>query len=216
MQTPTDPRDDRGTRRRSAQRRAGLLLLAGSLSPVVLPVLAAGPAAAHDRLESTNPGDGATLDTAPDAVVLTMSSPPLALGTQVQVTGPDGVVSSGAPSVVDDTVTQPVPGERPAGDYEVRWRVTSSDGHPVSGSFTFTTTSAAGTPTAAPTTPAHSGPAPTGPSPAPSAGASTPATLDPSDPVPGGSRGGLLGVAAVVVVVLGGVGGVIGYRRRQR
>ena len=199
--------------RPAARRRAAALLLGGLLAPAVLPVVGAGPAAAHDRLESTDPADGAGVAVAPDAVVLTMSSPPLALGTRVQVTGPAGVVSTGEARVVDDTVTQAVTGERPAGTYEVQWRVTSSDGHPVSGSFTITATSAAaGSPTATAGEPA--------PSPSPSTAATatasaTAATLDPSNPASTGGRGALIAVAAAVVVVVGGAGGIIGYRRRR-
>lgn len=194
--------------RPAARRRAAALLLGGLLAPAVLPVVGAGPAAAHDRLESTDPADGAGVAVAPDAVVLTMSSPPLALGTRVQVTGPAGVVSTGEARVVDDTVTQAVTGERPAGTYEVQWRVTSSDGHPVSGSFTFTAASAAAEgPTASPTTTAGG--------PAPSASTSTAPAADPVDPASSGGGGALVAVAAAVVVVVGGAGGIIGYRRRR-
>jgi methionine-rich copper-binding protein CopC len=160
---------------------------------------------AHDRLESTNPADGSTVEVAPGSVVLTMSSAPLALGTQVQVSGPDGIVSGGDPQIVDDTVTQALTGDRPAGTYEVQWRVTSSDGHPISGSFAFTATASTGTRTG-------------DPSPAPSTepASSTPSGVDPSNPASDDGNGALLTVAAAVVVVGAGAGGVIGYRRRQR
>ncbi|WP_432524091.1 copper resistance CopC family protein, partial [Kineococcus sp. SYSU DK006] len=126
--------------------RAAGALLGALLLGAGLPLALAAPAAAHDRLVSTDPADGAPVEVAPDAVALTMSSTPLALGTQVQVSGPAGVVSTGEPRIVDEVVTQALTGERPAGTYEVQWRVTSSDGHPISGSFTFTTARAAGAP----------------------------------------------------------------------
>ncbi|WP_328295282.1 copper resistance protein CopC [Kineococcus sp. NBC_00420] len=218
MQTFSDRRTTRTTTghatQRPGRRRAGVLLLAGLLTPV-LPVLTAGPAAAHDRLESTDPADGSTLDVAPDAVVLTMSSAPLALGTQVQVTGPAGVVSSGEPRIVDETITEPLTGDLPAGSYEVQWRVTSSDGHPISGSFTFTATGAA-TPTGTTTL----DPVPTAAPSSSSPGTSTAGTVDPSRPDSGSGdgagNGALIAIAAAIVVVGAGTGGIIGYRRRQR
>lgn len=170
----------------------------------------AAPAAAHDRLESTNPGDGAVVDVAPAAVVLTMSSTPIALGTQVQVKGPDGeVVSSGDPQIVDATVTEPLTGTLPAGTYEVQWRITSSDGHPVSGTFSFTASAAASgaSPSTATGSPSSS---------STSSAATSPATVDPSNPVAGQGDSTLIGVGIAVVVVVGGIGGVIGYLRRRR
>ncbi|GAB3464251.1 copper resistance CopC family protein [Kineococcus endophyticus] len=199
---PTRP----GPRRALLATAAGVLALTGGL-------VTAGPAAAHDRLESTNPADGATVATAPDAVVLTMSSTPLALGTLVRVTGPDGaVVSSGDPQIVDADVTEPLTGARPAGTYTVDWRITSSDGHPVSGTFSFTATGAAGG-SASPTTSAPDATASDSPSPSTSSSA---AVVDPSNPVASEGNGGLIAAGIAVVVVVGGIGGLIGYRRRQR
>lgn len=128
-----------------------LAALAGAAAAVAL---AAGPAAAHDEIVSTSPTDAATLDTAPAQVVLTFAEPAIALGTQVVVTGPDGAVVSQGSAVLDrDTVAQQLVPSRPAGSYRVEWRVTSADGHPVTGSFTFTATSATTTGAAATTTP---------------------------------------------------------------
>jgi methionine-rich copper-binding protein CopC len=106
---------------------------------VVAVGLGAAPAAAHDEIVGTTPADGSTVETAPDEVVLTFAEPAAALGTQVVVTGPDAVtVSQGDVRLVGTTVVQPLVGTRPAGAYRVDWRVTSVDGHPVTGTFTFT------------------------------------------------------------------------------
>jgi methionine-rich copper-binding protein CopC len=94
-------------------------------------------ALAHDVLERTNPADGTTVSTMPASVVLTFSEDPLAIGAQVVVTGPSGAVSSGAPTVSGRDVTQAVAPDAPGGDYTVTYRVTSGDGHPVSGTFSF-------------------------------------------------------------------------------
>ena len=94
-------------------------------------------ASAHDVLERTNPSDGATVDRLPGAVVLTFAEAPLSLGTQVVVTGPTGNMASGAPTIDGPDVTQALLPSAPAGEYTVTYRVTSDDGHPVSGSFSF-------------------------------------------------------------------------------
>ncbi len=104
---------------------------------VLLGVLGAAPAAAHNQLRGSDPADGATLPRTPGAVVLTFDQPAVALGTQVVVTGPDGAASTGAAELVDATVRQPLVPGAPAGAYAVVWRVTSSDGHPITGELTF-------------------------------------------------------------------------------
>lgn len=126
--------------------------------------LSAVPAHAHDELRSSTPADGDSLAQPPTQVVLTFEEPPVELGTQVVVTGPNGAVSSGSPRVEGDTVVQPLQPDAPAGRYTVEWRVTSDDGHPVSGSFGFTAQAAAGgsSPSAAATAPATPAATPVG------------------------------------------------------
>ena len=116
-------------------------LLAAAAGAVLLLTASAASAFAHDALVSSNPAANAQVDVAPEQVQLVFTEPPLGVGTRVEVTSPDGaIVSVGTPSTVDATVTQPLPPDLPAGSYRVRWRVTSSDGHPISGAYTFTTT----------------------------------------------------------------------------
>lgn len=132
-----------------------------SLGAGLLLALVAGPAYAHDELTSSNPADGATLATPPSQVVLTFEEPPVELGAQVVVTGPDGPVSTGSPRLTGDDVVVDVQPSAPAGRYTVEWRVTSDDGHPVSGSFGFTAQAAAGgTPSAVASPAAEPTPAP--------------------------------------------------------
>jgi methionine-rich copper-binding protein CopC len=106
---------------------------------IALGLLVAVPttAFAHDVLERTNPADGTTVTRLPGAVTLTFAEAPVALGTQIVVSGPSGDVSSGAPTLNGRDVTQPISPSAPAGDYTVTYRVTSDDGHPVSGTFSF-------------------------------------------------------------------------------
>lgn len=92
---------------------------------------------AHNALVSTTPANGSAVATPPEAVVLTFNEPAIATGTMVLVTGPDGSATQGAPELVDNTVRQDLKQALPAGTYTVEWRVTSADGHPVNGTFTF-------------------------------------------------------------------------------
>ncbi len=101
--------------------------------------LSTAPAAsAHNVLESTSPADGSTLEHTPTKVVLTFNNPSIATGTVIEVDGPSGDASAGKPKLVNHKVIQPLKPGSPAGKYTVRWRVTSVDGHPVSGTFHFT------------------------------------------------------------------------------
>lgn len=132
-------------RRRAAGLGVGLLT-AGLLA------LGTGTAAAHNVLVDTDPDDGSTVQTAPDAITLTFNEPAIALGTQIQVTGPDGAeLAVGEPQLVDTSVVQPLADARPAGEYHVVWRVTSADGHPIEGELAFEATDAVGTPEGAAT-----------------------------------------------------------------
>lgn len=204
------------TARRGTALRRSLAVLAGALLVLLAPLATALPAQAHDRLESSSPADGSVVDVAPTSVVLTLSAPALALGTQVVVTGPGGaVVSTGDPQLVDDTVTQQLAGDLPAGQYRVEWRVTSSDGHPVSGSLAYT--ASAGAQGGASESPSATGPA------TPSATPSASASAAGSDAAPvaassGGGSGGLpTGAAVAVLAVLAGLAAavVVVVRRRR-
>jgi methionine-rich copper-binding protein CopC len=124
----------------------------------------ASPASAHNTLISTNPADQVTVQSAPQAVVLTFDEPAIAMGTQVVVRGPSGQVQQGQPRLVDNTIIVDLKPGAPAGAYTVAWQVTSADGHPVSGTFSFTAKTAAATqPPSNPQTSPPATPAPTQP-----------------------------------------------------
>lgn len=111
-----------------------LALIAGLALVLGLP----SAAFAHDRLVSSDPADGAQLDTAPQAITLTFSDTPLDVSPQVRVTGADGtVIADGAPEIDGTTATLPLPNGVPAGRTTVQWRVVSADGHPIEGQFGF-------------------------------------------------------------------------------
>jgi copper resistance protein C len=135
--------------------RVGYRLLA-ILAGTMLAVWAgAGPVLAHNTLTSTNPADQEMVQSPPQAVVLTFDDSVSATGTQVVVTGPSGQIQQGQPRLVENTVSQDLQPGAPAGTYTVAWRVTSADGHPVSGTFSFTANPAA---TQLPTSPQTSPP----------------------------------------------------------
>lgn len=138
------------------------------LVAVVFTVLGTPQAAwAHNALVSTSPGDGKSLATPPSSIVLTFNEPAIRTGTKVLVTGPDGSVTQGDPQLVDTTVEQGLLPELSAGEYKVAWRVTSADGHPINGEFSFdvrTGSVGKSTSTPVPTTEATGSPSPATPS----------------------------------------------------
>jgi copper resistance protein C len=115
--------------------------LAVVLAAAALLVGAATAAQAHNILVGTSPADGSIAKVVPAQVVLTFNEPALAVGTEIIVTGPAGQVQSGAAVLVNNIVSERLQPGSPAGQYTVVWRVTSTDGHPVSGRFSFTATS---------------------------------------------------------------------------
>lgn len=106
----------------------------------ILLMLALGaPAFAHDQLIATVPQDGAALTDGPTEVTLTFSDDVLTVGTEVIVADGDGRHwVAGTPEANGADVTVPLTEALPEGGYEVRWRVVSGDGHPISGRLTFT------------------------------------------------------------------------------
>jgi len=130
--------------------RTRLACLLAAVTAVVAVVATATPASAHAQLETTNPGPGATLKDLPENVVLTFSED-VRTPAFVQVDSPDGVnVAQGEVSIVDNRVTQPLGRPAGAGKYSVSYRITSADGHPVSGTVSFRVLSNAGAGAAAP------------------------------------------------------------------
>jgi methionine-rich copper-binding protein CopC len=100
-------------------------------------VIAAPAAQAHNVVVDTSPAEDGSVRTAPEEVELVFNEKVLGLGTSVQVVGPDGDAHAGKASIVDQTVTQPLRTDVPAGTYTVTWRVTSADGHPIDGEFSY-------------------------------------------------------------------------------
>jgi methionine-rich copper-binding protein CopC len=134
------------------------------------------PAWAHNALVGTTPEDGTAVAAAPAAIVLTFNEPAVGTGTKVLVTGPDGSATSGDPALIDNTVRQRLQSDLPAGKYTVDWRVTSADGHPINGTFTFEVRSSGGTSGSASPAPSTSATPSMSSAPSMSAASSTSAT----------------------------------------
>ncbi|KQT97727.1 hypothetical protein ASG53_08020 [Sanguibacter sp. Leaf3] len=174
---------------RAASRTAGT----GALLALFVAV-AAQPAAAHDQLLDSSPGEGEHLDVAPTEVTLRFSDEILAIGPAVIVADDAGTTWTVGDPVLDgpDVVTE-LADDVPDGSYEVRWRVVSSDGHPITGVIPFSVgdtapTSGSETGSAPPAGPSDSSAADpaAGSAADPAAGsAADPAAGSPADPAAG-------------------------------
>jgi methionine-rich copper-binding protein CopC len=126
-------------------RRKLLSFVLGSLVCSVAVLGLAGPAAAHDAAESSNPAQDASVPVVPEKVSVTFSNKPLGIGSSFSVKDPSGTEwADGAVEIVDNVASQKVKAGAPAGQYTVAWRVVSSDSHPIEGTFSFAAAAAAG------------------------------------------------------------------------
>jgi len=129
-------------------RLVAYLLLAIGLT--VTAVAGASVASAHATRLATDPVENTELTQAPSKVSAMFNealSPEFAAMT---VVGPDGNLwSTGDPQVDGAVISVGVRPLGPSGTYTVNYRVTSADGHPVSGSWSFRL-AAAGTGTPGP------------------------------------------------------------------
>ncbi|QVQ50811.1 copper resistance protein CopC [Spiractinospora alimapuensis] len=98
----------------------------------------ASPALAHDTLISSDPADEEVLDSSPEEITLTYNAEIMDVGAAVTVVDSDHVQVPASEVVIEGTdAILPLDDELEPGGYAVLWRVVSSDGHPISGAFTF-------------------------------------------------------------------------------
>jgi len=183
------------------------------LGTVGLTTLGATSASAHDSIVGSDPADGAELTGSPTQVVLSFSAEIQAVGNQVVVSDAAGTeVASGEPVADGSTATLPLP-TLADGEYTVTWRVVSSDGHPIDGTFGFTVADPSPDATPAPEMTALE---------QPDAEASPEVTEGPavdSDTevlADGSEQGGLPWVGIIVAGVLGLVAGTVLVVRNKR
>ena len=101
--------------------------------------LAGAPvASAHAARIATDPAENAALAAGPQRVSATFNEQMQPEFAAMTVVGPDGNLwSTGDPQVAGAVIVVGVRPLGPSGTYTVNYRVTSADGHPVSGSWTF-------------------------------------------------------------------------------
>lgn len=101
----------------------------------------AGPAHAtplHLRLVRSSPAADVELAEAPAEIRLWFSEPPEVAVSMIRLEGPDGEVALEELKPGDeDTIAAAIEGALAPGEYTVRWRTSSGDGHPVRGTYVF-------------------------------------------------------------------------------
>jgi len=102
-------------------------------------VLTPPQASAHTVLTGTNPAADSTIDAGPARVTATFNEDLQPTFAAMTVVGPDGNLwSQGETAVQGATAGVGLRPLGPSGRYTVNYRVTSDDGHVVSGSWSFT------------------------------------------------------------------------------
>lgn len=125
----------------AVMRTAVMVMVAGLSAAMIL--LGAPTAAAHTALITTEPAVDAALESGPPRVSATFNEPLQAGFAAMTVVGPDdNLWSTGETQVQGASASVAVKPLGPAGRYTVNYRVTSADGHVVSGSWSFRLTKA--------------------------------------------------------------------------
>jgi copper resistance protein C len=114
-------------------------LLVGVVAAAFAVVTTATSAHAHADLVGTTPRSGATLDELPRTVSLVFSEQ-VSAPAFVRVAGPGGDVARGQVEIVDDTLSQRLVSTADPGRYSMSYRVTSADGHSITGTVPFSVT----------------------------------------------------------------------------
>lgn len=179
--------------------RAVRRVAAGAAAVGMVLVMSAAPAAAHDTLTGASPKEDSTVE-APSEIVLTYSGP-VRLPRVLVKDASEKEYQSGEPRAVDNKVTAALGGALPNGEYTVAWRVVSSDGHPIQGTYTFTVKGSSGASSGAPTSAAAEPPAPE-PSPTNAAAAED-----------SGGSSGWLWIGLIALVIAAAAGAVAWFRR---
>jgi copper resistance protein C len=176
-------------------RRRRMTLVSGLAAGALIVASGTSPAFAHDELVGSDPKNATTLAAAPEHVRLYFEETPGDGPTTLVVLGPDGGhVEAGPPTVHGSALTSPLRALTRSGRYLVRFAIMSDDGHPVSGTLTFTVTAAA-LHTRAPETDAAAAVMP---------GSRQEATL------------GWVAVATTVLLTIGAAASIAARRRRAR
>lgn len=112
-------------------------LVAGLVLLLAWTLATAAPAWAHAQLVGTDPTEGAVLPTAPSSVTLTFSEPVRLTGRPITTYDAAGDPVESTARVAGDDVVVRLDEPLGTGTYLVSWLVVSDDGHPISGTLTF-------------------------------------------------------------------------------
>ena len=151
--------------------RRNIALAATTAMVSLLSVLMAPTGSAHADLQVSTPEDGESLRVAPEKIRLTFSEELFEELVEISILDAAGdlystiEVEQTPPPGTD--VIFPWPPQAPPGEYSIAYRVVSADGHPLTGTISFSY---------AATTPEPSAPEPTSSDSTPSAESSTPAS----------------------------------------
>ena len=150
----------------------------------VLSVTMAPTASAHADLQVSTPGDGESLQIAPEEIRLTFSEELFEELVEISILDADGdlystiEVEQTPPPGTD--VIFPWPTQAPPGEYSIAYRVVSADGHPVTGTISFSYAATAPEPSTPEPAPSDSTPSGESSTPATSPAASSPIASAPS------------------------------------
>lgn len=115
-------------------------LVVSALALMML-LVAAPMASAHAQVTGSNPEDGSSIEVAPEQVSISFNEVPQSQFLTLNVVGPDGNMwTTGEPRVDGQSAVVDIDGLGPVGEYTIAYRVTSADGHPITGTRTFTLT----------------------------------------------------------------------------
>ena len=134
---------------------------------------------AHADLQVSTPADGESLEIAPEEIRLTFSEELFEELVEISILDAAGdlystiEVEQTPPPGTD--VIFPWPTQAPPGDYSIAYRVVSADGHPVTGTISFSYAATAVEPSTPEPSPSDTAPQPTLSDSTPSAESSTPA-----------------------------------------
>jgi len=121
--------------RRAGGGRAALIVAASALL-IAIPAL---PAWAHNSLIATTPAEGAVVTEQPGTISLETNDELLDVGSgsAIRVQGPDGLYYGDGCTEVAGAIAETRAELGAPGEYTVTWQVVSTDGHPISGTWSF-------------------------------------------------------------------------------
>lgn len=181
-----------------------------ALAALIAAILMLFPAsvAAHAELTEATPADGATVEGTPEEISATFNEPLETDGSTFSLRNAAGerlAVGRVDPDDPTRLIIDPVPELEP-GEYEVRWRAASADGHAENDTWSFTVTAApTPSPTPAPTAGSTASTEPTpSATPEPSQSVAPNPSASPAPTEPAGASDGdvILPIIAALAIVL--------------